>query len=267
MTAPNGETITSVPNEMQLGDKLQTLAWEQYDYTWIGVARGQPGTYTITPLAGSVPIEQMFETRPTPDQGIKGSVKGKGRSRVLRYDVGHDPGQRVTFVERGDGVRAELGVAESGTGTIKFEPAPGPAGRREIVAEYDVDGIPAPVEVLDTFKAPAPPKAGAVKRVRVRRKGKSLQISWAAAKSAVGYGIVVSQKNGKQRSFQVKARRRFKRVGGVELTEGGSVSVSAFGPLGDRGRAGSDRFKALRKKPDRRIPYRRLGKDRPSLKP
>ena len=263
--APNGETITSVPNEMQVGDKLQTLAWEEYDFTWVGVANGQPGKYTITPLEGSVPISEMLETKPTPDEGIKGKVSGKGSKLVLNYDVGKDPGQKVTFVESGDEVRTELGTATKGKGKIKFAPTSGPAGQRQVVAEYEVDGIPAPVEVLDGFKAGPPPQAGKVKRVRVQRRGKSLKIAWAKASNAVGYGVVVSQKGGEQETITVKGRRRSARVSGIDPTEGGTVAVNAFGPLGDRGPSGSKSFKAVRKKPDRRIPYGQLG-ERPGKK-
>jgi hypothetical protein len=256
--APDGETITSVPDEVQFGPRLRVLADEGYDQTFIGVDDAQPGTYVITPLVGSPAITDIAETRPVPDEGIHAKVSGTVHRRVLRYDVGKNPGQHVTFFERGPSTWVELGSASSGKGTIHFTPAPGPEGTREIVYQLEVDGFPAPVRTLDEFKAPPPPRAGKVKRVRVRRKGKGLAVSWKKVPSAVGYGIVVEQKNGVQQVIDVAAKRHKARVSPVPKTQGGTVEVSALGMLGDVGRAKKARFKATRRESTRLLPFSEL---------
>jgi hypothetical protein len=267
--APNGETITTVPNEMQIGDHLQTLAWEEYDYTWISVTNGEPGEYVVTPLPGSVPFKNsMFETRPTPDEGITATVEQSrrgGGEQVLRYDVGEDPGQKVTFIERSDGIWNELGTATEGKGTIPFTPGPALEGDREIVAQYDINGIPGPVEVLDVYDAPPPPTADEASGVKVKRKGKKLTIKWAKVTDATEYAVVVSQDNGIQKSKTIPAKKRSLKVGGIPPTEGGTVAVSGIGPLLDVGTEDTATFKAIKKKPDRRIPYSKLGQGGPEL--
>ncbi len=267
--APSGETITTVPDDMQIGDHLQTLAWEEYDYTWISVTDGEPGEYVVTPLPGSPGIKNsMFETRPTPDEGITATVEASrrgGGEQVLRYDVGEDPGQKITFIERSDGIWNELGTATEGKGTIPFTPGPALEGDREIVAQYDINGIPGPVEVLDVYDAPPPPTADEASGVKVKRKGKKLTIKWAKVTDATEYAVVVSQDNGIQKSKTISAKKRSLKVGGIPPTEGGTVSVSGIGPLLDVGTEDTATFKALKKKPDARLPYSKLGQGGPKL--
>lgn len=259
--APDGETIRSVPNEMQIGEHLQALAWEKYDYTWVGVTNGRPGRYLVTPLEGSPEIAKVMETRPTPAQRLKGKVTGKGRKRILKYDVGENPGQKVTFFERGDGVNEQLGTAKRGKGRIRFEPGPGAKGKRRIVAEIEVDGVPGISKTVDTYRAPPPRKAPRVKRVRVKRKGKFLAVSWRKARHVRGYMVVVRQGNGIQRTLQVNAKRHRVRIKKIDKTQSGLVAVSALGPTLDRGPRGSRRFRRLKKPKDNRRPFRQLGKN------
>ncbi len=266
--APNGEISTTVPNEMQVGDHIQNLAWEEHDYTWVSVTDGEPGEYLVTPLNGSVPVKGMFETRPTPDEGITASVtasRGGEREQLLRYDVGEDPGQKVTFVERGDGIWNEIGTATKGKGIIPFESGLAAEGEREIIAQYEVGGIPGPIEVLDDYDAPPPPTAGQTDGVKVKRKGRKLTIKWKKTVDAANYGVVVTQENGIQKSKTVSAKKRTLKVRGISPIEAGTVSVSGIGPLGDVGSEDTGTFKAIKKKPDRRVPYSKLGKGGPKL--
>ena len=57
----------------------------------------------------------------------------------------------------------------------------------------------------------------------------------------------------------VKAKRSGATVKGLPVTEAGRVEVVAVGPLGDRGKPGKARFKALRKPPTRLLPLKELG--------
>jgi len=258
--APDGETIRSVPNEMQLGENLQTLAWEKYDYTWVGVTNGKPGRYLVTPLEGSPAISKVMETRLTSEK-LKAKVAGKGHKRILTYDVGVNPGQKVTFFERGDAVNQQLGVAKRGKGRFRFEPGPGAKGKRRIVAEFEVGGIPGTAKTVATYQAPAPRKAPRVKRVRIKRKGSTLSVSWRKASHVRGYLLVVRQGNGLQRTIKVGAKRHRTRIKKVDKTQSGSVSVTALGVTLDRGPKGSASFKRLKKPTDSRRPFRELGKN------
>ncbi len=253
ITGPDGEVLESVPDQVTAGQRLRVLAYPKYNATWVGVDDAQPGTYTITPLPGSVGITGMSETRPE-DDTLKATVSGQGGERVVHYDVGKAGGQLVRFYERGEATWHEIGKATSGEGEIRFTPAPGPSGKREIVAQIEVDELAGPAVTVAEFKAPPPPKAGAVKKVRARRAGKRLLVSWKAAKNAASYNVVVRMRNGLQRVAHTKRTRLSLR--GVPQTQSGVVGVAAVGPLTDRGKAGSGRFKATKDEPDRRGRFR-----------
>jgi hypothetical protein len=253
VAGPDGEVLESAPNDIRVGTHLRVLAHEEVDTTWIGVDDAKPGTYTVTPMPGSAPITGMSETRPEPGERLKASVTGKGDTRVLHYDVGSAPGQLVRFYERGAATWQELGNARTGKGTIRFTPASGPGGKREIVAAIEVDDLPGPDVTVATFKAPAPPKAGAVKRVRARRQGKKLAVIWRPAENADRYRVVATLRDGVQRAIEVSGRRSKARIGRLSATQPGRVMVSALGPLGDWGKPGKARFKATRREPDDRL--------------
>jgi hypothetical protein len=71
-------------------------------FTVIGLEHERPGTYTITPLPGSVPFGQVQRpTNPT-NALVKARVTGRGLHRILRYYVRARPDQSVTFLEAGD---------------------------------------------------------------------------------------------------------------------------------------------------------------------
>ena len=71
----------------------------------------------------------------------------------------------------------------------------------------------------------------------MRRKATALIVSWSPVAGAVRYGIVVNHSGGTQQQFTVSAHRHAFRVAAFPLSEGGQVTVSARGPLGDWGRA------------------------------
>lgn len=257
--APDGERLATDPNQMLHGKKLSVLAAARYDRAWIGVEDAKPGVYKVIPQPGSVPIANVRETHYEPDADVKASVTGKGHHLVLHYDAGHAKNQVVSFYERGKGTWNLLKQVKGGKGTFAFVPSFGPAGRREIAVQVEVDGIPSPLQTLDHFKAPPPPKASRVKQVRVVRHGSKLTVSWQKAPFAQGYSVVTEASGGAVRSQRVKAKRSAVTVKGIPVTEAGRVEVVAFGPLRDRGKPGKAKYKALRKPETRLLSFKELG--------
>lgn len=260
ITAPNGDTMTSVAGEMQHDDTLQVMQWEDYDMTWVGVT-GDPGKYVVTPLEGSPPIESLSETRFQKHDQIKAKVVGKGRDLKLQYDVGNVKGRTVTFSEKANGVYSAIGTVKSGKGTIEFEPAVGPAGVRQIVAAEDVDGISAPEVVVDSYKSPGPMPAPKMKKVRAKRRGSKLLVSWRKVNSTNGYKVVATLLNGTQKSVWVPAKKSKATIKGLEKTQAGTVTVTAFGAIGDLGKPKKVKFKYAKKPIDVRGNFKDLGKD------
>jgi uncharacterized repeat protein (TIGR01451 family) len=258
-----GGTITTKPDEMFREGHLSALAASKYERTWIGLEDAKPGVYKITPQPGSVPIVNLRETHYEPNAGVKASVSGSGRHLVLHYDAGHAHGQKVTFLERGKGTFHPLKTVSGGSGTVAFTPAFGPGGKRTIVAQVEVDGIPAPLQTLAHFKAPAPPRAEKVGGVRVTRHGTKLAVAWNPVPYAQAYGVVITAGGGAVHSLRVKPARHATTLKNVAADQGGTVEVVAFSPLGERGKPGRASFKATSKPPSRLLPYKELGEATP----
>ncbi len=89
-----------------------------------------------------------------------------------------------------------------------------PGGRRQILAQVEVDGIPGSPQVVASFRATSP-RPGRPARVQARRRGKALRVSWRGAANATAYGLRVDQGNGAQRALRLPARRHRARVRGV----------------------------------------------------
>jgi len=256
---PGGETIASQANKMLHSGHLSAIAADRYKATWLGVEYAKPGTYQIISQPGSPPITGMAETHYEPGAGVSGKLTHSGRRYVLHYNAGHAASQKVTFIEKGKGTMHPLRTVSGGRGTIAFEPELGKAGRREIVAEVEVGGLPGPPQTIARFSAPSPRRAGTVTHVKVTRHGGKLAISWRKDPSARSYAVIVTQRGGKARMLHVKGRAHSAHLQGILDTEAGKVEVVAVGPLGDRGRPGVARFKATRKESTRLLKFKELG--------
>ncbi len=259
VSGPGGEQLASEADTMLHGTHLSAISAARFNRTWIGVSNAKPGVYKVVPAPDSAPIVNVRETRYEPDAGVKASVTGKGRHLVLHYDAGHAKGQMVGFFERGKNTWELLKKVKGGKGTVAFVPSFGSAGKRSIAAQVEVDGIPAPLQTLDHFKAPPPPRASRVKSLRVVRHGAKLALSWRPAPYAQGYSVVTEMSGGAVHSKHVKAKRSGLTVKHVPASESGRVEVVAFGPLGDRGKPRLAKFKALRKPKTRLLSFKELG--------
>ena len=118
---------------------------------WIGVENGPPGTYVVTTLPGSVALAQIAATR-LADEHLRVSVTGTGSTRALRYDIARVPGRRVTFFERGRSSYKRLGAVAGGKGALRFAPATGSSGLRQIVARVELDGVPTPERTVARYR-------------------------------------------------------------------------------------------------------------------
>ena len=118
---------------------------------------------------------------------------------------------------------------------IHFHPALGPAGTRTLVAIVSRDGIPQQRVVLGSYHAPAAPKPGGVHHLRATRRGNRLTVSWARARHALRYVVVVRFGHGlsSERHLGPHARRVVFRSPLVRY--GATVAIHAIGPLSANG--------------------------------
>ena len=245
---PGGQSLSVDGDGLLHAGSLVALRADTFNATFLGVTAGKPGRYTITPLPGSVPLGTLSGTRAGYDTHFTGRVTGHGDRRTLHYDARkRGGGQAVTFYEDGTNVMHQIGTSTGGLGTLRFTPAAGRRGLRKIVARATVDGVPIADQVIARYQYAGTVRTGRPSRVDVRRSGSSLVVRWSGAPGAVRYGVLVNRSGGSQQRVELSARHHTLRIRQYPLTEGGRVSVSARGILGDWGGSRQSRpFKATK---------------------
>jgi hypothetical protein len=117
-----------------------------------------------------------------------------------------------------------------------------------------------PDYVVATFTAPDRISPGATRGLRVRRAGKSLVVSWTAARNAARYGVTVRQANGAYKLVRVAGGKHSVRIKGIRADFAGTVWVHARGLLGNWGKSATARFAATAKPRSAFGDYSQLGK-------
>jgi hypothetical protein len=236
VTGPHGQTLSSGadPTQPVKSRLIEIIPYPKLNVTYVGLIHPSAGRWTIAPNAGSVPVTMIYRADGLPPAAASGHVTGGARNLTLVYNVRPRPSQTVTFVERGHGVNHALGVSHGGRGTIPFTPGMGPAGRREIIAQVTLDGIPDANIDVGHYTAPGPSHAGRPAFVHAARHGSRLAVNWGASPNAVRYAISIVTDGGPSVTLTRDSRAR-----GLTLTNVGAgavtASVAGIGPLGEHG--------------------------------
>ncbi|MDQ3648130.1 MAG: LamG domain-containing protein [Actinomycetota bacterium] len=188
-----------------------------------------PGTYRIATLPGSPAVTRLRQAIEPRSAKVTARVRGRGERRVLAYAIRRRQAQRVTFLERtSSGLSKPIGtVRGGGRGRLRFRPAPG-RGRRRIVAQFELDGLPAERRTVASFRPPNP-RLGKPRSLRVRRRGTRLRVGWKRVRGARRYQVVVTTSGGVQRVRRTRGRRII--VKGIPRSSRGRVSVRAVAQL------------------------------------
>jgi hypothetical protein len=205
--------------------------------TYIAILHPPAGNYSVTANPGSPAITSVLSAHGFAPV-IKARVSGRGAKRRLHYTVGaNQPGEKVTFVERGKGVDKLIGTTHTARGVIRFRPAPGPGGTRQIVAMANVGGMPlvlsagsaAPGQKLvASYKAPGPVHLGRVRGLHATRTGSSLTVSFGRVRGAHRYVVLVDLRDGMRSDYVIKRTSTRISVPSVGPA-GGTVTVKALG--------------------------------------
>jgi hypothetical protein len=213
----------------------------------------------VTTLPGSAAVRSLATTRPV-DEHVRASVSGSGSERLLRYDVARVEGRRVTFFERGRTSYRRVGSVTGGRGTLRFASTPDASGPREIVARVELRGVPSPDRIVARYRVAAAKRLARPASVQLRRAGDSVSVDWAPVDGATGYAVVSRLGNGVQRVTRVRGTRTELRLAAIPLTQPGTVTVLALGPLNTWGPAARDRFATPRREPSPFRPFSELGR-------
>lgn len=208
LIAPDGTRIATPTESLsqQVGPNAYVLTGLGGVTTFV-LGGPQAGRWKVETQPGSPAVEKIDQLEVLPEPKVAATVVRERSGFGLRYDVRREAGQRVRFVERGGAVSHTLGTVDGGSGRLRFTPAFGPAGKREIVAIVEQEGRVRRELVVGSYVAPAPEKPGKVKSVTVTRKGHTVTVRWSKAPRATGgYEVFVRLPDG--RTYADITRRR-----------------------------------------------------------
>jgi hypothetical protein len=247
--APAGKGLVMSPDNTV---RILRFDGQTAKMTIVGLQNARPGVYTVETLPGSPRVAGVKQATDPPDAAVTGRVTGKGRRRVLHYNVRPREGQTVIFEELTQkGASKRIGTTTKARGRIRFRSAPG-VGRRRVVAQFELSGIPAERKTFTSFK-PQSPRLAKPKRIRVRRSGSRVRVSWRKVKGATRYEVAANLSS--RRMVFARTRRTRVTLRRVPRYVAGRITVRALDDLRQSGIARSKRFRATGRRPS---PFRRL---------
>jgi hypothetical protein len=231
LTGPGGDKIVTPADESGIQTNSVTLVQDPSDSTtYIVLTDPAGGDWTVDPHSGSAPIAAVFTAQGLPAPKVKASVRGRGATRTLSYQVNQIPGQRITFAEAGD-TGATIGTASRKRGKIRFRPALGTVGgKRRVVAVVNQDGRVRTMLDVATYKVPAPRAPAKPRKLRLRRAAGKVQVSWARARLAREYLVHARLSDGRTLVRETRSRRFT--ASGLTRTTTGTLLVYAIGSDG-----------------------------------
>jgi hypothetical protein len=133
LTSPSGRTV--LPSTSGGRAAAVAVAFGAGRLTAVAIRHPEAGVWHLTPAPGSSAIASVTAARGYPAPELRARVSGTGRQRTLIYSVSRHPGLVVNFAEfRRGRLLAVIAAADHARGIIRFTPADGPSGSRQIVA-------------------------------------------------------------------------------------------------------------------------------------
>lgn len=236
LVSPTGERI--VPSaEAAAGQPAYARQVAELSATYVAVRRPAAGTWRVEADPAGPAIAEIARAATLPAPRVSGRVGGKSRARTLRYRATRGNGLTTTFVERWSGGQRTLGSARGVAGTLRFAPAPGPAGRREVVALVARGGVPRLERTVATYTAPPPARPGRVGGLKLVHGTRALTVRWRGVAGARTYAVRVEVADGRRQLRVLGAKARSLRVAGVGRRERVTVVVTARDAAGRAGAA------------------------------
>jgi hypothetical protein len=150
------------------------------------------GAWTIQPMAGAAAPTSVQVADGLPPATVNARVRRANNRRVLTWRLRQIPGQAVTFLEHGATTDRVLLTTSRAHGLLRFAPAPGAGGPRQIVAFVTEHGLARTRLVVARFTAPPPARLRAV--TGLHRQGASL--TWRSQPAAARYSLLLRTPNG-----------------------------------------------------------------------
>jgi hypothetical protein len=210
LKGPHGESFTTpadIKPPIVSGQFTEGQVPNQHQL-FVYVKKPSAGAWTITPQSGSPAITSVQIANQMPRPAVRAKVTGHGRTRTLVYTARRVPDQKITFREAGKDTANTLGTVTTPRGRLRFKPTDGTGRSRKILADVTIAGQPHGTLVAARYRAPkpfAPPKPG---KIKARRRGEGVTLSWGAARGAGSYTVSVKGTDGRGILLTSSSRKR-----------------------------------------------------------
>ena len=229
LTGPGGPRIETplVPGGPPGDERHILLQDEQNGVTFVALHHPR-GDWSVETMAGSAPIRSVQTADVLDRPEVSARVTGRGSARTLKWRLRRMPGQRVRFVEHGPDVNRVLESTSRATGRVRFRPAFGSAGPRTVEAIVVQNGLPRDTIVVARYTAPAPARPQRPRKLRARRRGSALRVSWRPGRGAASQRVVVRRPRGRRDLLVLKRSKRKLRIADVARDERVTVEVAGL---------------------------------------
>ena len=229
VNGPGGESVGSgEPSEDGF-----VVGVEGTDAVWVLLNEPEGGNWTVTPNAGSPAIDEILLS----DGYEPASVDAEVARGKIDYEIRNlGAGQSVGFTESGEFGTHIIGEVDDEKGTLRFKPAGGAGGKREVTAQIMRDGLVTDEVSIGSYKAPKPKGPKPVKKLRGKRSGSTLEVTFRPAKDADRTAVKVTAKGGTKIAEMVDGDAREATLSGLRWAKKLKVTVYSIDEDGQAGK-------------------------------
>ena len=236
LTAPDGSRIE--PTAPASGATAVALGDPGTKTTHVGVSHPAAGRWTVTQAPGSaIAVTGLRYVVGEAAPKVTARVSGRGARRTLSYRVSAPKNVTVAFAEQTGSLFHALGSAKGSSGSLRFTPANGPAGKRSIVALIDNGGLPHGRPVVATYVASRPARPGRATRLRVSAGAKAFAVKFGPPRGAVRTIVRVVATDGRRLQKVLPRGRGALSIPVIGYRDGVTVSVTGISAEGRKGPA------------------------------
>jgi hypothetical protein len=192
----------------------------------------------VQPAPGSqIPIAGLEYSIGQSAPKVRARLTGRGQKRTLHYHVTAASSVTVRFAEKTNRLLHVIGRAKRASGTIRFRPVSGPAGRRQLIAQITNNGLPLSTQTLGSFVAPRPSRPGRAKKLRVRAGRRAFSFSFRPPANAEHTLLRIVASDGRHLQRLVAPGTRSGSLPVLGFRDRITVTVIGVAPDGSRGPA------------------------------
>ncbi|MHB1837034.1 MAG: hypothetical protein ACYCXW_18960 [Solirubrobacteraceae bacterium] len=243
LSGPGGAHLQtpSTPDRIALSRSGLALSVSDSRTTYFVVEHPHAGVWRIAPSPGAPSPVRYEIAQPLRPLALRAHVGGRGASRTLSWHLAAQRGLKVQFIQQGGSGRV-ITTTSHASGHARFRVAPGPGGRRTVLAVVSIDGFPTRTLTVARFTASSP--AGpSVAGAHYRVAGQTLMVGWRRARHIAYYYLAVSQAGRPSLQYQLRGSAASQTVAlgpGARVRRVTLTAVSSDGILG-RPAVASDR--------------------------